>query len=88
MDNSKQIASQLTYLQDKNCWRSIDAHFQNVAVTVSLSLLAIKAANTLIMDNSEQIASQLSHLQVQKLLTFRWHSFSEWGCYLVAFSFA
>jgi len=33
-----------------------------------LSVLPIKAGNTLIMDNSEHIASELSCLQVQKLL--------------------
>jgi len=123
MDNSKQIASQTTYLQrpkivdapltlifslglltcqfllclkrlairrlwitvsisppkpltykTKYCWRSVDSHFQHGAVTVSLSLLPIKAAYTLVMDNSEQIASQLTHLQDRKSFMLHRHS--------------
>ena len=88
MDNSKQIASQTTYLQDQNSltlrWRS----FSGSAVTLLPSLLPIKAADTLVMDNSEQIASQLNHLHDQILWTLHWCSFSEWGCYLVAVCFA
>jgi len=41
----------------------------------------------MIMDNSKQITLQLTYLQVQKSLTLCWCSFSEWGCYCVAFSF-
>jgi len=72
----------------KKRWCSIDAHFQNGAVTVSLSLLLIKAANTLVIHNSEQIASHLSYLQHWELLMLRWRSFSEWGCDCVAITFA
>ena len=74
-------------LKTKNCWHSINAHYQNVAVTVSHSPLPIKADNMLIMNNSEPIASQLGYLQLQILLTLRWWSHSEWGCYHIAFSF-
>jgi len=87
MDSSEHIATQTTYNLN-NHWLSIDAQFQNVAVTVSLQLLPIKAANTLIMDNSEQIASQTTYLQDQKSLMLHWRSFSAWGCYRVTFSFA
>jgi len=52
----------------RNCWRSVDAHFQNLAVTVSLSLLPIMAANMMIMHNSKQITTKLPYLQDQKLL--------------------
>ena len=83
MDNSQQIAVQLTYLQDQNCWCSVDVHFKNLAVNASPSLFTIKAANRLIKDNSEQIASQFIWLQVQRSLTLHWRSFSEWGCKLV-----
>ena len=87
MDNSKQIASQITYLHDQ---KSLTLHWHSFlewAVTVSLSLLPIKAADTLVMDNSEQIASQLTHLQDQKLLTLHWRLFSESGCYRVTVCF-
>ena len=49
-------------------WDEVDGQFQNGVVTVSLSLLPIMAANTLVMDNSEQITYQLPYLQDQKLL--------------------
>jgi len=88
IDNSKQIASQTTYLQDQKSltlrWRS----FSEWAVPMSLSLLPIKAADTSVMDNCEQIASQLTNLHDQKSLTLHWCSFSEWGCYHVAVCFA
>jgi len=69
-------------------WLAFEAHFPNEAVTMSLSLLPIKAAKMLIMDNSKQIASHLASLQDHESLTLCWRSFSEWGCYHVAFSFA
>ena len=57
MDNREQITFQLTYLH-KNCWRSIGAEYQNVAVTMSRSLFPIKVANLLIINTSEQITFQ------------------------------
>jgi len=76
----------LTY-KIKNCWCSVDAHFQNVAVTVSISLLPIMAAHTLVIDNSEQISSQLTYLPQIISLTLHWRSVSECGCYRAAVSF-
>jgi len=58
----------------KNRGHSIDPHIQNGAVTVSLSLFPIKAANTLIMHNSEQLTFYLPYLQDQKSWTLCWHS--------------
>ena len=77
----------LTY-KIKNRWHSIDAHFQNVAVTLSSSLVRIKAAHTLVMDNSEQIGFQLTYLPQKISLTLRWRSVSECGCLHAAVSFA
>jgi len=74
--------------QAKNCWRSVDAHFHDGAGNVALSLLPIKAANTLNMHSNDQIACELPDLQDQKSLTLRWHSFSELGRERVALSFA
>jgi len=84
---SKWHPNGLTTYQTKNRWRSIDAHFQNVAVTVSISLLPIKAANTLVMDNSEQLSLQLTYLWHKISLTLRWRSVSECGCYHAVVSF-
>ena len=38
----------------KNCWYSVNTHSQNGAVTVLLSLLPIKAANTSLMHNCDE----------------------------------
>ena len=38
-----------------NCWRSVDAHFQDGAGSVLLFFLPIMAANTLIMYNHDQM---------------------------------
>ena len=84
---SKWHSNGLTY-KIKNRWRSVDAHFQNVAFAVSISLLPIKAAHTLVMDNSEQIGFQLTYLPQIILLTLRWRSVSECGRYRAAVSFA
>ena len=50
---------------------SIDAQYQNVAVTAPRSLLPSKAASLLYMNSSEQITFQLSCLLIQKSLTLR-----------------
>jgi len=85
--SSKVFPNQYT-CETINCWRLGDAHFQNGSVTVSLSLLPINAADTLVMNNSQQIASQLSYLQDQTLLTLHWRSSLKFCCYCVAHSFA
>jgi len=63
----------------RNHWRSFNTHFQNGAMTVSLSLLPIKAAVTFIMPNHYQITYILPYLKDQKSLMLRWHSFPWWG---------
>ena len=81
MDNSEQIRFPMKLVtKSKNSGRSVDHHFQNGAVTVSLSLSPVIAANTLVMHTSKQIASQVTYLQDKQSLTLRWHSFSAWGC--------
>jgi hypothetical protein len=84
---SKWHPNGLTY-KIKNGWRSVHTHFKNVAVTVSISLLPIKAAHTLVMDNSEQIGFQLTYLPQKISLTLCWGSVSECGCYRAVVSFA
>jgi hypothetical protein len=54
-----------------NRLHSIDTHFPTVVVTVSFSLLAIKAAIMLVMHDSMQIAFQVQYFQDTKLLTLR-----------------
>jgi len=56
----------------KNHWHSIDTHFQNGAVKVTLALVAIMAANTLVMHNSDQITLQLPYLQFNKSWILCW----------------
>ena len=59
----------------KTHWHFIDVHFQNGAVTMALSLLALKATDMLFMHNSNQITFQLHYLQDQKSLILHWYSF-------------
>jgi len=63
----------------KNCWCSVDAHFQNGAGRVSLSLLHIQAAYTSFMIVCIQLPLRISKLQDKKSLNRRWLSFSGWG---------
>jgi len=84
---SKWHPNGLTYTI-KNRWCSVDAHFQNVAVTVSISLLPIKAAHILVMDNSDQIGFQLTYLALKISLRLRWRAVSECGSYRAAVTFA
>jgi len=78
MHNNDQVIRELLYLQDHKSlmlrWRSVDAHAKNGAVTVLLSLLPIKAANTCVMHNNDQVTGELPYLQDHKLLTLRWCS--------------
>jgi hypothetical protein len=75
------IICQLDYprCKTKNCWRSVDAHFQNRAGSVSVSLLHIKAAYTSFMNVWIQLPLRLPKVQDQKSLTRRRLSFSGWG---------
>jgi len=59
----------------KNRWCSLEAHFQNGAVIVSLTLLPRKAASRLVMDSSNHLTIQLPYLQDWKSLTLHWRSF-------------
>jgi len=70
-----------TYLTygTNNRWRSVDAHFQNGAGSVSLSLLFINAAYTSFMKVCIQLPLRLPKMQDQKSLTHCWLSFSGWG---------
>jgi len=68
-------------------WRSVDAHFQNVAGSVVCTLLPIKAANTLFMNVRNESPIRLSKMEVQKLLTLCSHSFSRWGREHISFLF-
>jgi len=72
----------------KNCWHSMDAHFQDGVGSVSLLFLPLMAANVSSMDGCNQSECRLPKIQTQQLLTLCWRSFSEWGSDCVAFSFA
>jgi len=70
---TRSLVNDSTY-KTTNCWRSIVAHSQNGVVTVLLSFLPIKAANTSVMHNSDQMTVQLPFLQDHKSLMLRWRS--------------
>jgi len=55
--------------------RCIDARARNAVVTVLLSLLPMKAANTSVMHKNDQVTGELPYLQDHKSLTLRWRSF-------------
>jgi len=46
----------------RNRWRSVDAHAQNAAVTVMLSLFPINAASMSVMHNNDQVTGELPYL--------------------------
>ena len=75
---SKSISNYMSF-KIKNCWRLVDAHFQNLAETVHLPLMPIQAANTAIILNYYQLSLKLPDLQDQKSLMLHWHSLSRWG---------
>jgi len=56
-------------------WCSIDAHSQDAAGSISLSRLAIGAANISLMHHSDQIVVQLPYSRNHKSLTPCWPSF-------------
>jgi hypothetical protein len=70
------IAQHLDYTRcnTQNCWRSVDAHFQTGAGTMSQSVLRITAANMLILSISRTGALELYKMQHSKSLTLCWHS--------------
>jgi hypothetical protein len=71
---TKSLANYRTY-KTTNCWRSIGSHAKNGAVTVLLSLLSFKAANTSIIHNNGQVTSELPYIQDHKSLTLHWRTF-------------
>jgi hypothetical protein len=76
----------LTY-RTKNRWRSVDAHFQNGAARVFLSLWAWNMANTVFMIVCIQSPSRLLMMQDKKSLTRHWLSCSGWGTERVSLLF-
>jgi len=72
----------------KNCWCSVDTHFQNGAGSMMLLFLDWKAANTSFMNGCNHSPLRLPKMHSQKLLTLHWRSFSGWGCDCMVYSFA
>jgi hypothetical protein len=68
----------LTY-RTNNRWRSVDAHFQNGAASVFLSLWAWNTANAVFMILCIQSPSRLLMMQDKKSLMRHWLSCSGWG---------
>jgi len=71
---TKLLLNYLTY-KTKNCWHSIDAHIQNGAGRVWLSLVPKKPANTTFMNGHNRLPRRLPMMQDVRSLTLCWHSF-------------
>jgi len=63
----------------KNCWRTIDAHFQDGVTKISCTVLAEMAGTTLNMHYWYKATLRLPKMQDQKSLRLRWGSLSGWG---------
>jgi len=70
-----------------NCWPSVNAHFQHVAGSVSLSLFPLQVANTSSMTVCNLLPLRLCTMHDHKSLTLHWSSFSAWGREHVSFCF-
>jgi len=70
------VAHPLDYTRcnTQNRWRTVDAHCQSGAVTISRSLYLRTAANTIIMDICRGRALGLYRMHHQRLLTLCWCS--------------
>jgi len=83
--------SHFTYLtyRTNNCWRSIDAHFQNGAVSLSPALLRINAVIISFLNVCGQLPLRLPTMQDHNSLTRRWLSFWGWGreCFSLLFDY-
>ena len=84
---TKSLVKSRTY-NNTNRWRSVNAHAKNAAVTMFVSLLAIKAANTSVMQNNDQVTGEIPYMQDHKSLTVRWYSSYEWVSEPIVISFA
>jgi len=71
-----------------NRWHSVDAHFEDGAGSISLSLLPIKAVNNRFMTMCNLTPPRLPMIHDQQSLTLRWCSFSWWGMEGIAICFA
>jgi len=71
----------------KHCWCTIDAHFQNGAGSVSISILLMNAAYTWFMNVCIKLPLSIPKMRDQKLLTHCGLSFSGWGWELVSLLF-
>jgi len=70
MNTTKLQVNYRTYKTTKG-FCSVDAHAKNGAVTVLLSLLPMKGANTSIMRKHDQVTGELPYLQDRKSLRLR-----------------
>lgn len=55
----------------KNRWHFVDTDFPNLAATVSLALLPMKAANRLVIHNNKPITAEVLYFQDQEFLILR-----------------
>jgi len=75
IDVCSQLPSRVPKIQNPRWLTPHYSHVPNGTVTMSLSLLPIKAANMLVMHKSDQISFQLPYLHDQISRTLHWCSF-------------
>jgi len=63
----------------KQCWRSVDSHFEDVVTKLSCTVLVEKDAITWYMDHFHKAMFELPEIHYQKSLMLLWRLFSEWG---------
>ena len=63
----------------EDCWRSVDAHFQDGVKNILCTVLAEKGAITLYMQYCYEVTLWLPKMQDQQSLRLHWGSFTGWG---------
>jgi len=71
--------AEVPWSKAKHYWRTVDAHFQNGAGCVPLSLLLVNAAYTSFITVRIQWPLRLPKMPDHKSLTHHWLLFSGWG---------
>jgi len=71
-----------------NCWRSIDAHFNDRVMMISCTVMTENAAIIWSLNYCHNVTLRLAKVQHPKSLMLRWNSFSRWGWEPFALVFA
>jgi len=77
----------LTYTT-KNCWRSVDSHFQDGVTNICCTVVHEKATNISYMNYWQRVPRREPRMASQTWFTLYQRSFAEWGSDRVAVAFA